>query len=73
VGVVTIIVTALRVARVPWMMGVIGRAEETELDLVKDVLQCTTGDHGYGAVDSGNLELTIDRSRCCRAIFPIAL
>lgn len=48
--------------------GFIGRAEETELDLVKDVLQCTTGDRGYGAVDSGNLELTIDRSRWCRAI-----
>lgn len=72
VGMVTIIVTALRVARVLWMMGVIGRAEEIELDLVKDVLKCTTGNHGYGAVDSGNLELTIDCSRWCRTIFTIA-
>jgi hypothetical protein len=71
IGVVSILVTAIRISRVRSLLGLIGRSEETELELVNDVLQCTTGDHGYGAVETGDLELTRTQQDWCKAIVPI--
>jgi hypothetical protein len=71
IGVVSILVTAIRISRVRALLGLIGRSEETELELVNDVLQCTTGDHGYGAVETGDLELTRNQQDWCKAIVPV--
>lgn len=71
IGVVTMIVTAIRVARFQPLMGLIGRSEETELELVNDVLQCITGDYGYAAVETGDLELSRSQENWCKALIPL--
>lgn len=71
IGVVTMIVTAIRVSRIQFFMGLIGRSEETELELVNDVLQCVTGDHGYAAVETGDLELSRSEENWCNALIPL--